>query len=249
MVDDIFVQAMKAENKRLDYLRQDFRTSPTAYNPNEMSVAKLFKQKQEKELKMNIKLKLLQKSDPNKKIEGLTPQQIQELIKKFEKEEQHAPKVISMRQYLEDFCKMHGIEIDRTQLTKLPMHIYLNSAENGAFSEYKKGKIFDMLDENKRKKMMEDAEVLKQQEIKNRLMGEHGMNSAERKQYKTKWHERYETKSKFKNLSARKSRKRGSPAYLRLTANSNSKFKDLSKTTLNSPNRDFKDANIFLSPK
>ena len=74
LVDDIFIQAMQAENKRLDYLKSDFRTSPTAFNPNEMSVAKLFKSKQEKELKMNLKLKLMQKSDPSKKIEGLTPQ-------------------------------------------------------------------------------------------------------------------------------------------------------------------------------
>lgn len=51
-----------------------------------------------------------------------------ELLKENE-EDETAPKVISMRQYLDDFCKEHNIDIHKNQNTrKMPMHIYLNSA-------------------------------------------------------------------------------------------------------------------------
>lgn len=49
-----------------------------------------------------------------------------ELLK--ENDEEAAPKVISMKEYLSGFCKEHNIDMDKNNMRKLPMHIYLNSA-------------------------------------------------------------------------------------------------------------------------
>ena len=67
-------------------------------------------------------------------------------------------KVISMKEYLDGFCQKHNIRVNPSMLIKLPMNVYLNSAQNGAFVEYKKGKIFELLEKTKQRLKNQDTE-------------------------------------------------------------------------------------------
>lgn len=107
----------------------------------------MYRERIEKESRLNLKLKM-EKNNLQINLQNLTQQEIEELLKDKGEDDKPA-KVISMKEYLNNFCTEHGIVISPGALIKLPMHIFLNSAQSGAFLEYKKGKIFEILDKTK----------------------------------------------------------------------------------------------------
>eukprot|EP00347_Sterkiella_histriomuscorum_P004349 403360787 len=221
---------MDAENQRLEYLKTDFKVSPKQFNHEEINIIRLFKQRQEREMRLNLKLKLMSNQDHNIKVEALTPAQMDELLK--ENEDEKAPKVISMKQYLQEFCKQHNIDYEQMSQNpqKLPMHIYLNSAQSGTFSlEYKKGKVFDLIDKSQKRKK-EQADEESQQMIKNKLIEEIGKIFEGKKRFKTKWHQKVIEKkselSETKNIQDQQQMRSISVGQ---------RLKFISKSTMNSP--------------
>ncbi|CDW80609.1 UNKNOWN [Stylonychia lemnae] len=230
-VDEIFTQAMENQKNKIDFLKVDLKTSPRDFNNQEVNITRLYKQRQEREIKLNLKLKLSNNSegiDPR----TLSPQKIEQLLK--EQVEDEVPKVISMRQYLDGFCKDHNIDIDKTDMLKLPMHLYLGSAENGAFSKYKKGGAFDQISKNQKFSKLKQEEE-QEKLIRDRLMLRHGFSQNRNEndqQFKTKWHQKaYERRNSLKKSKSPRNQLLSPERSVSVEKN----FYNLSKTTITTP--------------
>lgn len=84
-------------------------------------------------------------------------------------------------------------------LMKLPMHIFLNNNQSGAFIEYKKGRVFDILD--KTKEQLKQLEIEEKEKAVQQKLLEKIKASLPKKEFKTKWHERYARLSSLKKKS------------------------------------------------
>lgn len=152
LIDSLVKEGMTTTYNKLMYIKDSFRNEPKNFNPNEMNLKILFKEKYEKDNKLRIaeeeeeddttddqydpfpKLndsKLHANENVNKHESTLNISGADSPIKQRD--------IQSMKEYIMNFCKRYNINL---KFDKFPIQLFLDQPMNAAFINYKKRKLF-----------------------------------------------------------------------------------------------------------